>query len=677
MSDGRVRLMLVAYVHAPSPGLPDPDEMPWPDASVRTLDLSVAPADQPPPHGVTMLSLSDTCQRDALRAAFLAFLSDWPAQLIEGASFDERFPDPVGGSLWWAGPGLERVVHRMPFVGIRTAWTCCRAVEKVGATDVWLHADDARVVSAFVSWARRRGVSVRLAAGSPEPIEDTRAGRWRWLLKGMALAALLALGRGVRSAIARWAQRSWRSDPPRTNRPTVAMTTVCPRHFQRTREALGNWYWRDLRDALTRLAPGLGQVLVPYTAWSAPGRKVRDVAHQSWWLLPDVSDVVTPLRESHWLPRATLSAAGRQVRAMIRYARLESGEAFARSLEFEGMDVSAFYLPLLRKALLRQAPRELKALEAVRCLRKAGDVRALLVTEEFYGTAQPFLVAARELGIPTIGVQHGTIYSMHLMYTVPRGQVRLAPMPDLFAAYGRQAAEVVETAGAYPAHRIRVVGSPRLDRWVIDPPDGSSARRRLGLNGTERVIFVATQNFAWFPRAAEAVFRAAADRPDWHICLKTHPIDVPLAVYRDIARRVGCHGATFYDDRFDDLLAACDVLVSGSSTTVLEAIAMGKATVSVNFSGLEEGYPYVADEGALPGRDRGEVERSLAKALDPTDRENLASRRRRFLERHLGPTATGKGAETLARLILSLPSVPTTCGSEQNRAHSASQTPAQ
>ena len=32
----------------------------------------------------------------------------------------------------------------------------------------------------------------------------------------------------------------------------------------------------------------------------------------------------------------------------------------------------------------------------------------------------------------------------------------------------------------------------------------------------------------------------------------------------------------FFDDRFDELLTACDVLVSGSSTTVLEAILLGK-----------------------------------------------------------------------------------------------------
>jgi UDP-N-acetylglucosamine 2-epimerase len=264
------------------------------------------------------------------------------------------------------------------------------------------------------------------------------------------------------------------------------------------------------------------------------------------------------------------------------------------------------------------------------------------------------VAAAQKLGIPTIGVQHGTIFPMHLVYTLPPGQIEGAPTPDYFAAYGDYAKETLSTEGSYPAHRVWVTGSPRFDRLVSDPPDQAAARRRLGLPDDKRVVLVATQFYPWFGRAVRAVFAAVRGRTDCMVCLKTHPVDLPLSVYGRIAEELGLGDVRLFEDRFDELLAACDVLIGASSTTVFEALLLGRRAICVNFSDESDRYAYVADGGALGATTAGEICNALDQVLDRRNEAKLEEGRQRFLKRHAGPSAQGCAAATLAEALLRL-----------------------
>jgi CDP-glycerol glycerophosphotransferase (TagB/SpsB family) len=283
-------------------------------------------------------------------------------------------------------------------------------------------------------------------------------------------------------------------------------------------------------------------------------------------------------------------------------------------------------------------------------------VRAMLVFEEMYRPGMLNIAAARALGIPTIGVQHGTINPTHMMYTLPPGQVSGAPIPDYFAAYSEYAQEVMTVYGAYPRERIWVTGSPRFDELVNNPPDRQQARTRLDLPADKQIILVTTQTAAWFSAAVKALFAAARTRNDVIVCVKVHPKANAHSTefYRSLAQQVGATNVIYFDDRFGDLLAACDVLVSGSSTTVLEATLLGRRTICVNFSGVADRYPYVEDGASVPARSAREMETALDAVLSSETREQLEAARQRFLKRHAGPSATGEAGMVLARNIVEL-----------------------
>jgi hypothetical protein len=289
-----------------------------------------------------------------------------------------------------------------------------------------------------------------------------------------------------------------------------------------------------------------------------------------------------------------------------------------------------------------------------RALRGVGDVKALLLYAEMYDLGMIDIAAARMLGIPTVGVQHGTIYPMHLIYTLPRGHVEGAPTPDYFAAYSDYAREVVSHYGTYPEPRVWVTGGPRFDHLVNRPPDALAARRALGLPAEKRILLLATQTPEWFPHAVRALFEVVKDRDDILTCVKMHPSDGRQEAYRQVASDVAARNVRFFTKRFDDLLAACDAMLTGSSTANLEAILLGKQTICLNFTDEPDPYPYVAEGGALPARSPEELRSSIDRLFVQGEATEREIRRKRFLRRHAGPSANGAAASTFARRIAAL-----------------------
>ena len=229
------------------------------------------------------------------------------------------------------------------------------------------------------------------------------------------------------------------------------------------------------------------------------------------------------------------------------------------------------------------------------------------------------------------------------------------PTPDHFAAYGSYAADVLSKHGAFPHERIWVTGGPRFDRLVNESVDVDAVRRSLDLPTNRQIVLIATQEYGWFLDAVRAVFEVARHRPDVQVVVKARPMrDHPLTSYQQLAGEAGLSDVVFFLDQFNELLAACDVMVSGSSTTVFEAILLGKRTICVNFSDEPDRYPYVANGGSLPARNAKQMAESMRLALSDEAADQLEADRRRFLAYHAGPTGQGKAAEAMAARILSL-----------------------
>jgi hypothetical protein len=150
------------------------------------------------------------------------------------------------------------------------------------------------------------------------------------------------------------------------------------------------------------------------------------------------------------------------------------------------------------------------------------------------------------------------------------------------------------------------------------------------------------------------LFELAAARDELFVCVNSHPYRPDMSEYRRIAAEVGLKQVLFVDGRFDDLLAACDVMVATLSTTILEANVLGRRVVCVDFTGEPALYPYEEDGAAILARSKAELEQALSDVFSPTAQPRLEENRQRFLSYHLGPSATGLAARTLALKVQEL-----------------------
>ena len=625
------------------------------DDPVSVLSFDPGSRDEPLPERWRRLRVADFLDTDALRRDFLQFLDAWPRQPMVGEkSFDQMFRRPEGYSVWWTGPGMERHPDMGVFPGLKMLWVVDRVMHACTARRVLIYTRDSRLARSLASRCRHGKCPCEFLPGSARPARDHRRGRLPWLgrvLAGLSLFPWLMI---LRAAFAYVLGRT--APETRQHPETPAVVFASPfAGWARIEPNQDSWaLWQQVCDALAGMDAGVRRCyLLTFKGRFRGYRPVLRLYHTAWRLLRNLRGA-WPGAERYPCLGAFLRSLPHQLASLLRYYRLEATPRFRSSWMFAGADVSALYVPRLRRALASLSQWAQSVAATAQSLKAIGNVKAMVVSEEMYPAGATYTAAARSLGIPSVGVQHGTIMPMHMIYAIPPGQVEGAPLPDYFAAYGEFAKEIISVHGAYPPRRVWITGGTRFDHLVNDPPQAGAARQRLGLPHDKRVVLVTTQLFPWFPAAARAIFKATKNRKDCLVCLKTHSRDVPVEVYRQICREVGAENVLFFEGQFDDLLAACDVLISASSTTILEAILLDRKTICVNFSDEPERYPYVADGGSLGARSEEQVGAALDRVFSDEFLADWDARRTRFLDRHAGPSAQGHAAETLAGRILAL-----------------------
>lgn len=593
---------------------------------------------------------------ERLRGEFLAFLDAWPRQrfsALGGKSFDEALRLPDGYSIWWTGPGVARHPDHGVFTQLRDVWSIAAAIERSRCGSLVLLGPDRQVAAIVAEKCRESGIAFEVSPPSAPPASSDWSGRWAFLFSSLVNYLGSPFAATLRAFLCNRRVR-YRPEPPQEReQPAVVMTALFPREFRVHGDRAEIAFWSEVSAEFERATPHVRLRHLLHTTADRFANLGLDRwhCHRAWPELRKLAGLAPlPNQTVGW--RAWLKSAWPLIKTLAAYCRLERTSEFRGSFRFAGCDVAPLYAPLLRRAIGRvhKWSHDVAAFEA--SLRAVGNVRAVLLMGELYPFAMPVIAAARNLGIATIGAQHGTIFPMHLMYTPPPGQIDAAPTPDRFAAYGEFSEATLCEIGAFPKDRVAVVGSPRFEHLVRDAVDSTSARDLLELPRDKRVIVLATQIYPWFKLAARALFEAVRERGDVVVCVKMHPHDRTLDEYRRLTAEVGAANVRFYADRFAELLAACDVLVSGSSTATLEAILLGRRTICINFSTEPDRYPYVAEGGSLGATNAAGLHGAIAAALDPRLAAQHETARRQFLERHLGPTVDGRAASAFVDLVL-------------------------
>jgi len=414
----------------------------------------------------------------------------------------------------------------------------------------------------FAEWARQYGGSGGAASGG---------GRMRALVRGAAVAA-----RARSSDVAA-------NDDPKARREVVFLSDGLS--FARVGE---HWVERFC-DPLIRAA-------------------VRQGASSALWTpqhLYRIPRATPSVFVQPTIDRANIAGLVRSRFGASVATRLPGRERATAMLRARGFDDGALSLARIASDGCR-----LRAVAAVFERRLAAVQPRLAFVVSYYSLeAMAFVHACRRAGVATVDIQHGVQGDLHPAYAawprLPAG-CKHALVPDRFWVWSDWERGVVDAWAAGSGHAAIVGGNPWLDLWRGDGDwpgtrDALAAAAHLRERASGRPIVLVTLQFGLGnDEQIEPLRRLIARAHDrlafW---VRLHPV---MAARREEVRAaLGDVGAFELDAASDlplhALLQACDVHVTHSSSTVIEAAQCAVPSLITSAYGAELFTPIV-DAGA-------------------------------------------------------------------------------
>jgi len=268
------------------------------------------------------------------------------------------------------------------------------------------------------------------------------------------------------------------------------------------------------------------------------------------------------------------------------------------------------------------------------------DPDCVLYRDEFYRSSGRQLSAALKGKAHLLGVQHGMIDRDHTVYQWQRNDIphpadtsdpdhiKNAPVPDRILAFGEYYVEQFDEWNGYPADLVIPTGGLRHDHLVEeycfseagedqrDYNQKKTLRNELALPSESPVLLLCTGLASmaenWFRMTVEGLSQAGVNA---FVAVKLHQYHGGGENIRSAAEELGFSNYSVYDEGIYPLMAASDLLVSSTSTTVLEGSLLGLSAITIVANSEYEPYPFSREKLARVVSSKQEMSMAIRELL--------------------------------------------------------------
>lgn len=325
--------------------------------------------------------------------------------------------------------------------------------------------------------------------------------------------------------------------------------------------------------------------------------------------------------------------------------------------------------------------RPLIEIETCRSACEALEPEAVLYRDEFYGSGRQLAVAVGKVPSLLTGVQHGMISRDHTVYQFKESDLQMhsceesmtssectpdyiyhCPVPDIFASFGAYYQDLFENWEGYPEERVFSIGGLRhdalFDRFLenekVKRSKREDLRRSLGIPSDDKVVLLCTGPASlageWFEMVLQCLEEATLSA---FVAVKLHQYHGGESFVHDVAEARGFEKYSVFKRSVYELIFGADVLVTSTSTTILESRLLETPVVPIVADEFYESYPFTKEHLGVPVSDYVAMAEVLHDALQDRGRfssERLKRNRWNVLKRHLH-NEDGKACKRLAKLI--------------------------
>ncbi|MFX0204499.1 MAG: CDP-glycerol glycerophosphotransferase family protein [Candidatus Hodarchaeota archaeon] len=308
-------------------------------------------------------------------------------------------------------------------------------------------------------------------------------------------------------------------------------------------------------------------------------------------------------------------------------------------------------------------PMFVKYIEMAKQMIKAEEPDLLLLLNEYSYFERALVVAGKLRGVPTLAVQHGVMIpefdgGSYIFDKDFKDQVIL---PNKMCVFGPYYQKLLVEESIFDQNQVIVTGAPRYDILSVLPKFASRKEilSNLGVNTNHQIILWTTQchgmsleeNITNF----KTMGKVMGEFQGITLVVKQHPNEgiqyselIKNFLLAEDQSRIVVVPKT---SNTYDLLIACDLLLTKSSTTALEAIALNKPLLILDLSGKESPIEFVQEGVAIPAYDEENLKEAIKQLL--SDDSALAAKRTKYIESRLH-RIDGKATDRIVDSIISL-----------------------
>ena len=234
--------------------------------------------------------------------------------------------------------------------------------------------------------------------------------------------------------------------------------------------------------------------------------------------------------------------------------------------------------------------------------------KAILIPYEKGSYALALIIACKKLGIKTIGIQHGAFDSLgHNDYAHTYLQSEKTPfgipIPTHMLVWGNSSKNFLINKG-YPKNKISVIGNPEFYDMKKIKKDQNTLRIKFNFPTETKIIlfttsklqrgYISDEKRAYDEYVLEELLNLYSNDPNYIIILKPHPVKEPTYVYEEIIKKYDAKNCFIKTENILELVQLSDLLISVESSTIIDAIALGKMVIEITFDGSSWMDPQIA-----------------------------------------------------------------------------------
>ena len=331
-----------------------------------------------------------------------------------------------------------------------------------------------------------------------------------------------------------------------------------------------------------------------------------------------------------------------------KWNRIKNSEKFGKLLDYDEIPLYSLLEDDFDKLF-----NSFKALAAIAMIETAQRIVELkrpstIVMHDEYGALQlSFIVAAKKSHIPTISLQHGTIYENAFAYTHNEKDINNHnggsnfPLPNKMYVWSENAKKSLIHSGKFLPSTLIVTGDPKMEFYneIQKNFDRRSFFERLKIPCKKKVILFATENL---PNSEErdlianTIFESMMEMSDSFLIIKIHPNETDATRYEKIAAKFGIKSyAILNDENIYALIYASDLVIISYSTVGLESMRMSKPVISLNLMEMHNDSIIIKNNLATVVTSTEQLVPTIRKSLYEPDRKKMEISRN-FAESDLG-----------------------------------------